>query len=196
VTTATVGSQPLSSLNRRPDVLLAFVAGTVGIAVVYYVLLLQETNFHRVIAADASRPVYGVVVAALAIAACLLFGANFATFNVLARVRWGGRLSAATGVGGLAGAFGAGCPTCGAFLLSAVGVNGGLAVLPLAGIELWAGACLLMGVTLWSTIRRLESCQGPDCPILPTPSRLHMAMLGTVALLATIALISLIAVNN
>ncbi len=183
-------------LFQRPDALLAFVAGSVTIALVYYLLLLRETTFHRVAAADASRPAYGIAVAVLAVGACLLFGANLAAANVLARARTGGRLSIGAGVGGVAGAFGAGCPTCGAFLLSVIGVSGGLSVLPLAGIELWAGACLLMALTAWSAIRRLRTCREQDCPRLPPPSALHMAVLGAVALASIVTLTALIAHNG
>ncbi len=183
-------------LFRRPDAILAFVAGSVSIALVYYVLLLRETTFHRAAAADASRPAYGIGVATLAVAACLLFGVNLAAVNVLARARAGGRVSIGAGAGGLAGAFGAGCPTCGAFLLSVIGVSGGLSVLPLAGLELWAGACLLMGLTTWSAVRRLRMCGDEKCPRLPPPSRLHMTVLGAIVLASTLTLTALIAING
>jgi hypothetical protein len=181
---------------RRPDALLAFLAGSVSIALAYYTLLLRETTFHRVVAADASRPIYGVVVAGLALGACVLFGINVAALYVLARTRVGRRLSFATVTGGLVGAFGAGCPSCGAFLLSALGVSGGLAVLPLAGIELWAGACLLMAVTGWSAIRRLRRCSQGECPAPPPPSRIHMAALSVVAVGSAVTLTTLIALNG
>jgi hypothetical protein len=184
------------SLLRRPDAMLAFVAGSVSLALAYYTLLLRETTFHRVVAADASRPVYGVVVAGLALGACVLFGINVAGLYVLARARTGRRLSFATASGGLVGAFGAGCPSCGAFLLSAVGVSGGLAVLPLAGIELWAAACLLMAVTGWSAMRRLRRCTEGECAALPPPSRIHMAALSAVALGSAATLTTLIALNG
>jgi hypothetical protein len=181
---------------RRADVLAAFFAGTATIALAYYVLLLRETTFHRAAAADASRPVYGVTVAALVLAACILFGVNVAVLYLLARVRSGGRLSIGAMTGGLAGAFGAGCPSCGAFLLSAVGVSGGLAALPLGGIELWAGACLLMGVTGWSAIRRLGRCSASECPALPPPSTIQVAALALFGLVAAVTLAALIAVNH
>jgi hypothetical protein len=196
VTAASAVTSTPPQLFRRPDALLAFVAGSVSIGLVYYVLLLRETTFHRVAAADASRPAYGIAVATLAFAACLLFGANLAAVNVLARARAGGRVSIAAGVGGLAGAFGAGCPTCGAFLLSVIGVSGGLSVLPLAGIELWAGACLVMALSAWSAVRRLRTCRDQDCLRLPPPSGLHMAVLGAIALASTLTLTALIASNG
>lgn len=181
---------------RRPDALLAFLAGSVSIAVAYYVLLLQETTFHRVVAADASRPIYGIAVATLALGTCVLFGINVAALYVLARTRVGRRLSFATVTGGLVGAFGAGCPSCGAFLLSVLGVSGGLAVLPLAGIELWAAAGLLMAVTGWSAMRRLRRCSEGECPAPPRPSRIHMAALSALAVGSVTTLTTLIAING
>lgn len=187
--------RPVRSL-RRADALAAFFAGTATIALVYYVLLLRETTFHRAAAADASRPHYGVIVAALALAACILFGVNVAVLYLLARVRSGRRLSIGAVTGALAGAFGAGCPSCGAFLLSAIGVSSGLAALPLGGIELWAGACLLMAVTSWSAVRRWGGCSDSECPALSPPSTLQTAGLTFLGLAAAVTLAALIAVNE
>jgi hypothetical protein len=187
--------RPVGSL-RRADAIAAFFAGTTMIALAYYVLLLRETTFHRAAAADASRPFYGVIVAALAVAACILFGVNVAVLYLLARVRSGRRLSIGAVTGGLAGAFGAGCPSCGAFLLSTVGVGGGLAALPLGGIELWVGAVLLMAVTSWSALRRLGRCSDSECPALPPPSTIQTAGLTFLGLAAAVTLAALIAVNE
>ncbi len=194
MTTAAAGAR--ASPLRRPDALAAFFAGAATIALAYYVLLLRETTFHRAAAADAGRPAYGIIVAALALGTCLLFGVNLAALYLLARTRAGGRLLIGVLTGGLAGAFGAGCPSCGAFLLSAIGVSGGLAVLPLGGIELWAGACLLTAMTAWSAVRRLRRCGDAGCPALPPPSTVQMAVLALIGLVAAVALLALLAING
>lgn len=67
-----------------------------------------------------------------------------------------------TNMGGLtAGMFGMGCPVCGAFLLSLVGIAGGLTILPLQGLELkFLSLGLLTASTVYGT-RRVNDA--PDC---------------------------------
>lgn len=74
-------------------------------------------------------------------------------------------LKAASGgnLGGLvAGAFAMGCPVCGAFLLSAIGITGGLSIFPLQGLELkFLSLGLLAGSTIYaaSKVNAVLDCQ-------------------------------------
>lgn len=64
-------------------------------------------------------------------------------------------------IGGLTAAmFGMGCPVCGAFLLSLVGVAGGLAVFPLQGLEL---KFLSLGLLVGSTAYGASKVKATDC---------------------------------
>ena len=79
--------------------------------------------------------------------------------------RLGGGKSMGANVGAFAvGMLGMGCPVCGAFLLSLLGVAGGLTVFPLQGLELkFLSLGLLMGSTVYGaskvTAKNCEDCQ-------------------------------------
>lgn len=68
-------------------------------------------------------------------------------------------------VGGLAAAaFGMGCPVCGAFLLSALGVAGGLSILPLQGLELkFLSLGLLTGSIFYSASKVNTALDCKEC---------------------------------
>jgi hypothetical protein len=76
-----------------------------------------------------------------------------------------------------------GCPSCGAFLLSLLGVTAGLSALPFAGLELWFVSCVIMAYTLWRSVGLLnaQGCGpatgGGACSALPPASRAHVALL-------------------
>ncbi len=66
--------------------------------------------------------------------------------------------------GALVGAFGSACPVCGAFLLSLLGVSGGVAAMPLQGLELkFTSLGLMVGSTVFAArqVKRAEGCE--DC---------------------------------
>jgi len=70
----------------------------------------------------------------------------------------------ASASGLIASAFGMGCPVCGAFLFSAVGIAGGLSILPLQGLELkFASLGLMMGSTVFASRRVNEAADCQDC---------------------------------
>ena len=70
-----------------------------------------------------------------------------------------------TNVGGLGAAMlGMGCPVCGAFLLSAVGVAGGLTVFPLQGLELkFLSLGLLTASTVYGAGKVSHALECEDC---------------------------------
>ncbi len=73
--------------------------------------------------------------------------------------------AAGTGVfGGVAGALGAACPVCGAFLLSLLGVVGGVSAFPLQGLEFkFLSLALLAGSTVYSARRVAQAQDCVDC---------------------------------
>lgn len=73
--------------------------------------------------------------------------------------------SVGANIGGLTAAmFGMGCPVCGAFLLSLVGVAGGLTVFPLQGLELkFLSLGLLVGSTAYGAGKVNQALVCEDC---------------------------------
>lgn len=76
-----------------------------------------------------------------------------------------GRGKTITGnMGGLvAGAFAMGCPVCGAFLLSAVGIAGGLTIFPLKGLELKFLSLGLIGLSSWYALSKVKKSDCVKC---------------------------------
>jgi hypothetical protein len=183
-------------LWRRPDVLAYAAAASIALLLVYYLLLTRVTTFERLAEAAAQVPAYLPIQLSLVLVTTVLFGTNFAIVVLLTRARRGSSTQAGSIVGGFVGAFGAGCPACGAYLFSLVGVSGGLALLPFGGLELWALSSLLMAVTLTSSLRRLdEACAADeaDCPMLPDPSRRQTVIAAGTAVTLSLALIGAVA---
>ena len=176
-------------LLRQPDFLPSATVGALALALVYYWLLLRETTIHTMTSKLAGEPIYLVALALLAVTALVLFGLNFAVLGLQLRARavtpdQGGSL-----LGMVVGGFGVGCPSCGAFLLSLVGVSAGVSALPFGGLELWLASCTIMGFAFWRLLRRLgtgacaTSVAADGCPVLPPVSPRHVVVMVVVAFL-------------
>ena len=173
-------------LFRRPDFVLSASVGALALALLYYGLLLRETTLHTMASKLSGQPIYVVALAGLAPAALMLFGANLGLAGLLVRAR--ARVHGQSGslLGILIGAFSVGCPSCGAFLLSLVGVTAGLSALPFAGLELWLLSGLIMAYTFWRSLGTLQartchpSTSNGACLSLPTVSRAQVAILTVV----------------
>jgi len=109
---------------------------------------------------------YGITYISTTILTIILSGVSVATVFWLYRHS---KLSQTKNIGAnlgglLAAIFGTGCPVCGAFLLSAIGVTGGLSVFPLQGLELkFLSLALLAGSIFYGTRRVHEMIHCDDC---------------------------------
>lgn len=147
---------PVRELLARADFLLGMLVGILALASAYYWLLLQVSTLEVTYGNMAREPIYLALIIVLVPASMFLFGFNFALtallFQINGSLRWmGGSL-----LGGITGGFGAGCPVCGALLLSLLGVAGGLTVLPFAGLEIWLASVAIMGVAASASLRGLS----------------------------------------
>jgi hypothetical protein len=189
-------------LRRRPDFIAAAVTGMLAFALGYYLLLLQVTNVHTMIEKTSRHPAYLALLSVLVPISIVLFGLNFGLATVLWRLRTGRVNGSGPVVGAILGSFGAACPSCGAFLLSLIGVTAGLSVLPFAGLELWAGATGVMGYALIRSQRSLDraTCpalsEGRACAELPTPSALRLTAFSVAGTAAAAFLVMLAAQNE
>ena len=189
-----------TAVARRPDFLLALGIGIAGITLLYYELLLRETTLGTAVARTAEQPVYQAAVAVLGATTIILFGLNFAVSTLLLRVGLGRRASFGAGAGTFVGAFAAGCPACGAFLLSLVGVGAGLAALPFAGLEVWLVAAMIIALTFEYASRRLRvACSGTDgdgCAAIPAASRMRLALLAVAGTALSSGLVAALLTNE
>lgn len=146
----------LLSLLKRWDFVLSGIAGILILANAYYFLLTRTTTLTAVIHNMGSEPIYLLLIGILVPVTMILFGLNFALSLILLRAGGGVGRIGETFTGAVLGAFGAGCPACGAFLFSLIGVSAGLAALPFGGLELWLGSTFIMALSFRSSIRRLD----------------------------------------
>jgi len=181
------------TLLASPGFVLGAGVGMLALATTYDVLLTRVTTLHRTLASASEHPVYLVGLAVLAPLTLGLFGLNAGLFVALRRSPGAVRRSTGTLSGSLVGAFAAGCPSCGAFLLSAVGVSSGLAVLPFGGLELWAAASGLMAITAWRSRRLLRTaCAVGSCPTWRPVSYRVIGALSAIALALVVVLATLL----
>lgn len=194
--------QLLAQLCRRSDFLLSAVSGSLALTLAYYLLLLRETTIHTMLTKLGGEPVYLILLALLAACALVIFGLNTALTGMLLRARIGVAGQGGSLLGIIAGGFGVGCPSCGAFLLSLVGVTAGLSVLPFGGLELWFVSCLVMGFTFWRSLHLLQSraCSptetGSSCDALPPVSWTQVWFLGATGLLLAGALAWIVTIHD
>lgn len=101
----------------------------------------------------------------LTLASVAAFGAASALIVWLFRHSRGGKVrEMKLGIGGtLAALFSSGCPVCGTFLLSLIGVAGGIGILPLKGLELKTLALGLMVGSVGFAARRVAHFKKQGC---------------------------------
>lgn len=192
----------LLDLAQRPDFLLSGAVAALALALAYYWLLLRETTIHTMISKLGGEPVYLVLLGVFSLVVLLLFGLNAAVTALLLRARAGAPSQGGSLLGILIGGFGVGCPSCGAFLLSLVGVTAGLSALPFGGLELWFFSGLVMTFTLLRSLHSLQmrSCAPAGlrsaCTSFPTVSRTQVWFLAATAALLVCALVWLIGVYD
>lgn len=106
--------------------------------------------------------VYGVTYIITTILIIILSGLSIATtFWLFRHSKLGIKKAAGSNAGGLvSAAFAMGCPVCGAFLLSALGIAGGLTIFPLQGLELKFLSLGLLFFSLWYGLSQINK---KDC---------------------------------
>ncbi len=108
---------------------------------------------------------YGITYIITTIFIILLSGVSIATTVWLFRHSKLGLQKAAGGnVGGLiSAAFAMGCPVCGGFLLSFLGIAGGLTIFPFQGLELKLLSLVLLGISAWYGLSKVNKKDCEDC---------------------------------
>ncbi len=145
-------------------------AASLAFFLVLYWSLRIDSSIASLIGNTYSKPLYFWPYIILTFAAVILFGMNV-VFLVYRWRKFGRpklRGQGATGTGSLMGIFASACPICGSTLLAAIGIAGGLAALPLGGLELKALSVALLALPIWLTRRDMKKMECGD-GICPTP---------------------------
>lgn len=146
------------------------IVASLGFALVLYWALLKNSNIGSFLSNTASEPLYQWIYGVLTFASIVFFGANASLFVWSVRKfgfpkLWG---QGSAGAGSLFGIFASACPVCGSALLAAIGITGGLAAFPFAGLELKALSAGLLAFPIlltWRDAKRLSSCRDEICPV-------------------------------
>lgn len=144
--------------------------GALALGLLYWWLLSKTTTWVTFYSMYQATPFYFWPYVLLTLASMILFGMILAVAayswqhsKIRSIKRQGG-----TALGAAFGAIGAACPACGAFLLSLLGIAGGVAILPLQGLELKLLSAGFFGASLILSIKKLsEATACEDCEVKP-----------------------------
>lgn len=113
--------------------LYGFFAVSMGLYIISYILMLATTSFSLFLYVQTSGLLYATI--SLLLLVPILSLSSFLIINTYAIIK--NIKSGVSGAGGLTiSFFSLGCPSCGALLLSLIGVTAGLTIFPLQGLEL------------------------------------------------------------
>lgn len=193
--------QPLNAQDLKALTRLFYgsigVVASLALFLVFYWSLRLNASIENLIRNFFGTPLYFWPYAILTIVAIVLFGVN-ASLLVYRWRRYGRprlRGQGGTGLGALIGVAASACPVCGSVILSAIGITGGLAAFPLAGLELKALSVGFLLLPIWLIRRDMrnldEQCR---CGICPNPRDASFKETDRPWLLGLFALIVLLSV--
>lgn len=158
----------IRSVFQSPFYWFVALDGTLGIGLLYWWLLSKTTTLVTFYSMYWDVPLYFWPYVILTFISMILFGVVLAIalyswqYSKLRRIKDQSGMA----LGAVFGALGAACPVCGAFLLSALGITGGLAIFPLQGLELkLLSVWFLSAALILSTEKLSKACK--NCEIEP-----------------------------
>ncbi len=139
-------------------------ASSLALFLFFYWSLRVDSSIVSLISNTSSQPVYFWTYLLLTFGSIILFGVNAALLSYRWKKFGSPKLGShvGSGLGSFVGIVASACPVCGSWFLAALGIVGGLAVFPLQGLELKALSFGLMSVSLWLTVRELNSLSSTD----------------------------------
>src|SRR3989344_4998866 len=149
------------------------IVAALALFLIFYWGLRLDSSIAQLINNTYSVPLYFWPYVLLTLGIIILFGTNASLFVYRWRKFGPPRLRGqeGTALGSLTGVLASACPVCGASLLSAIGIAGGLTAFPLQGLELKALSFALMAFPVWLVSRDLKKggCNNGVCPIPRDP---------------------------
>ncbi len=163
----------LKTIFGQPLYILSAIDGALAIGLLYWWLLSKTTTWVVFYGMYRNVPLYFWPYVLLTFLSMILFGMSLAVsiyswkHSKLRNVKGqSGNVFGAT-----FGALAAACPICGSFLLSAIGIAGGVAILPFKGLELKLLSAGFFGVALFLSTKKLsEAAACEACKVDEEPS--------------------------
>ena len=149
------------------------IAAALALFLVFYWSLRLNASIANLINYTSQEPFYFWPYIFLTFGTLVLFSLNISLFVYRWRKFGPPRIKGqeGTALGSFIGVLASACPVCGASLLSAIGIAGGLAAFPFQGLELKALSFGLMALPVWLVSRDLKKggCNNGVCPIPRDP---------------------------
>ena len=167
---------------KKPFYIILGLGLTFGLLAVYYTLLYKVTTFEVFLSSNGA--VYNWLSLGMTIGISLLFGIaiSFLVWQWQERKENNAGHAGNTILASFLGAISIGCPVCGAFLGSILGISGGLMAFPFQGLEIKAISIGLLG---WAVSTSAKSIATKVCPPLVA---LRPVLFGIIILLLVISL--------
>ena len=144
-------------LSRRKYFFIALGTAIIVFSLLYYFMVATVANNSLKIALMMSGVNYIYATFLLILILSLLFGVYFSLIIFKFSLSMSmGKQGFAGIIGSLVGAFGVGCPTCGAFLFASIGTPLALMYLPFKGIELQILGILVLALSLFFVTKSLN----------------------------------------
>lgn len=148
-------------LGRRNYLYLSIIASLVAFALLYYLLVssVADNDIWIAVMMSGAGFVTESIVTSLFIAVFFGIYLSLVVFKIsMLRAVGGGGFFGLIGSG--VGAFGVGCPTCGAFLFSLIGAPLALTFLPFRGAELRIASIGILALSIYFTSKSINaSCK-------------------------------------
>ncbi len=145
-------------LSKRKYFLIALGTGIIIFSLLYYFMVatVAKNSLKTALMMSGVNYIYSTFLLILILS--LLFGIYFSLiifkFSLSMSI---GKQGFAGSIGSLVGAFGVGCPTCGAFLFTLIGTPLALMYLPFKGLELQAVGILILIASIYFTGKSIYS---------------------------------------
>ncbi len=163
-------ASPLKTIFGQPLYLFVAIDGALALGLLYWWLLSKTTTWVTFSGMYGNVPLYFWPYVLFTLLSMILFGMSLA----VAVYAWRNsglhsiKDQGGNAFGAIFGAFAAACPICGSFLLSAIGIAGGVAVLPFKGLELKFLSAAFFGAALFLSTRKLSQAKACEtCAVEP-----------------------------
>lgn len=143
--------------------LVLALSAALNMLAVYYLLFLQVTTLRTFF--DANVALYNWLSIVLTVLISLAFGIilSFLIWQMRKKKSLESSQLGNSFIGSFLGALSVGCPTCGAYLASILGISGGLYAFPFQGLEVKAVSLGLLGFTIAALSRSIDNQERGIC---------------------------------
>ncbi len=153
----------LKKIFKDPLYLTLAVSFSFNLLLLYYLVFLQSTTFS--IFWQSNSPLYNILSLLLNILIGVTFGISLSLLIYQIKEAKKKELGSTSFsfTSAFLGAISTGCPVCGAYLMSILGIAGGLAAFPFQGLEIKGIALALLFLSIRNLAKNIEALEQENC---------------------------------